>query len=77
MGNCIAGGNPEDREARSRSTAIDRQLREDRKEYENTIKILLLGESVFKLSTQYSYVRTAIYINTCSLFITLCAVHIM
>lgn len=43
MGNCIAGGNPEDREARSRSTAIDRQLREDRKEYENTIKILLLG----------------------------------
>lgn len=62
MGNCIAGGNPEDREARSRSTAIDRQLREDRKEYENTIKILLLGESVFKLSTQHSYVQTAIYI---------------
>ena len=50
MGNCVPGGNPEDREARSRSTAIDRQLREDRKEYENTIKILLLGKSVFNQS---------------------------
>lgn len=47
MGNCVGGGiNPEDREAKSRSSAIDRQLREDRKEYENTIKILLLGKSV-------------------------------
>jgi hypothetical protein len=48
MGNCVGGGgNPEDREARSRSSAIDRQIREDRKDFENTIKILLLGKSVF------------------------------
>lgn len=34
---------PEEREAKQRSAAIDRQLRSDLKEYENTIKILLLG----------------------------------
>ncbi len=49
MGNCVGAANPEDREAKSRSSAIDRQLREDRKEYENTIKILLLGESLSAL----------------------------
>ena len=59
MGNCVPGGNPEDREARSRSTAIDRQLREDRKEYENTIKILLLGKSVFSQSIR-SFVNSYI-----------------
>ena len=46
MGNCVGAASPEDREAKSRSSAIDRQLREDKKEYENTIKILLLGKSV-------------------------------
>ena len=51
MGNCVGAGSPEDREAKSRSSAIDRQLREDRKEYENTIKILLLGKSVFNQSS--------------------------
>ena len=35
---------PEEREAKQRSAAIDRQLRSDLKEYENTIKILLLGK---------------------------------
>ena len=34
---------PEEREAKQRSAVIDRQLRSDLKEYENTIKILLLG----------------------------------
>ena len=46
MGNCVGAATPEDREAKTRSSAIDRQLRDDRKEYENTIKILLLGKSV-------------------------------
>ena len=35
---------PEEREAKSRSAAIDRQLRHDARDYENTVKILLLGE---------------------------------
>ena len=35
---------PDEREAKQRSAAIDRQLRTDQREYENTIKILLLGE---------------------------------
>ena len=39
----MSGGTPEEREAKQRSAAIDRQLRSDLKEYENTIKILLLG----------------------------------
>ena len=38
---------PEEREAKQRSAAIDRQLRSDQREYENTIKILLLGELTF------------------------------
>ncbi len=32
-----------DREAREKSNLIDKQLRQSAKEYENTIKILLLG----------------------------------
>ena len=43
MGGCISPQTPEEREARSRSSAIDRNLRQDAKEFENTIKILLLG----------------------------------
>lgn len=43
MGNCVAV-NPEELEQKQRSAAIERQLRADQKEYENTIKILLLGE---------------------------------
>ena len=35
---------PEEREAKTRSSAIDRQLRHDARHYENTIKILLLGK---------------------------------
>lgn len=34
---------PEEREAKNRSSAIDRQLRHDARDYENTVKILLLG----------------------------------
>ena len=45
MGGCVSA-TPEERDARSRSSAIDRQLRHDAKDYENTIKILLLGELV-------------------------------
>ena len=44
MGNCVGAGTPEERDAKSRSSAIDRQLRHDQKDYENTIKILLLGK---------------------------------
>ncbi len=36
---------PEEREAQRKSSAIDRQLRTDAKDFENTIKILLLGKS--------------------------------
>ena len=42
MGGCVSQ-TPEEREAKSRSSAIDRDLRQDAKEFENTIKILLLG----------------------------------
>lgn len=42
MGGCMSVP-PEEREAKQRSAAIDRQLRNDQREYENTIKILLLG----------------------------------
>lgn len=34
---------PEEREAKQRNAAIEQQLRKDAREYENTIKILLLG----------------------------------
>lgn len=43
MGGCVST-TPEEREAKTRSSAIDRQLRHDARDYENTIKILLLGE---------------------------------
>jgi len=43
MGGCVSA-TPEEREAKLRSAAIDRQLRTDLREYENTIKILLLGK---------------------------------
>ena len=33
-----------EREAKQRSAQIDRELRQSAKEYENTIKILLLGK---------------------------------
>ena len=46
MGGCISATTPEEREAKSRSSAIDRNLRQDAKEFENTIKILLLGNVV-------------------------------
>lgn len=42
MGGCVSQ-TPEEREARNRSSAIDRNLRQDAKEFGNTIKILLLG----------------------------------
>lgn len=43
MGGCVSA-TPEERDAKAKSSAIDRQLRADAKDYENTIKILLLGE---------------------------------
>jgi hypothetical protein len=43
MGGCVSLS-PEEAEQKRQSEAIDRKLRVDLKEYENTIKILLLGE---------------------------------
>ena len=37
---------PEEREAKQRSAIIDREIRQAAKDYENTIKILLLGKSL-------------------------------
>jgi guanine nucleotide-binding protein subunit alpha len=42
MGGCVSA-TPEEREAKTRSSVIERQLRRDARDYENTIKILLLG----------------------------------
>lgn len=41
MGNCVS--NSEDREAKARSDAIDRQIEEDQKKFKKECKILLLG----------------------------------
>ena len=43
MGGCVSS-TPEERDAKVRNAAIERQLRHDARDYENTIKILLLGE---------------------------------
>lgn len=43
MGGC-ASTTIEEREAKSRSAGIDKELRVAAREYENTIKILLLGK---------------------------------
>eukprot|EP00731_Ephydatia_muelleri_P006074 Em0003g322a len=43
MGNCMAEMTPEEREARDRSSAIERQLRSEKKDFNRTLKILLLG----------------------------------
>ena len=45
MGGCVSLS-PEEQQQKNRSVAIDRQLRSDLKEFENTIKILLLGMQV-------------------------------
>lgn len=66
MGNCVGAGSPEDREAKSRSSAIDRQLREDRKEYENTIKILLLGKSLLSQCVLFKWLASVLR-TTCTL----------
>lgn len=44
MGNCGGGITPEERQARQKSSDIDKQIRRDEKVFSNTIKILLLGE---------------------------------
>lgn len=36
--------NPEDREAMKQNASIDKMLRMDKKNYDRTVKILLLGE---------------------------------
>lgn len=43
MGGCLSNVPPEEAEQKRKSDAIDRKLRVDLKDYENTIKILLLG----------------------------------
>ena len=45
MGGCVSA-TPDERDAKAKSSAIDRQLRHDAKDYENTIKILLLGKLI-------------------------------
>lgn len=50
MGGCFSGTTPEEREAKQRSAIIDRELRVAAKDYENTIKILLLGKYLFKFT---------------------------
>ena len=45
MGNCMAEMTPEEREARDRSSAIERQLRSEKKDFNRTLKILLLGKA--------------------------------
>ena len=44
MGNCNGGNTPDERQARQKSSDIDKQIRRDEKIFSNTIKILLLGE---------------------------------
>ena len=44
MGGCLSNVPPEEAEQKRKSDAIDRKLRVDLKDYENTIKILLLGQ---------------------------------
>ena len=46
MGNCVGDMTPEEIEARDRSTAISRQLKAERRDFANTLKILLLGKIV-------------------------------
>lgn len=60
MGSCVSQ-TPEEREAKSRSSAIDRNLRQDAKEFENTIKILLLGMSfeLFMNSVMFAVITGA------------------
>lgn len=43
MGGCVSLS-PEEAEQKRQSESIDKRLRSDLKEFENTIKILLLGE---------------------------------
>ena len=45
MGNCMSVS-AEEREQKQRNTEIERDLRKAAKEYENTVKILLLGKWV-------------------------------
>ena len=61
----------DEKEAKQRSAAIDRQLRQSAKEYENTIKILLLGDS-YSLYVHISYAFMYMFcMFTCTCFICL------
>lgn len=46
MGGCVSVS-PEEKEARDRNAVIERELRAAKNEYENTIKILLLGKYIY------------------------------
>ncbi len=54
MGGCVSVATPEERDAQRQSSAIDRQLRNDAKDFENTIKILLLGKCDHSVSVLFS-----------------------
>ena len=51
MGNCVAETTPEEREARQRSRDIERQIKMERRDFDNTLKILLLGKAACCMGT--------------------------
>lgn len=55
---------PEEREAKQRSAIIDREIRQAAKDYENTIKILLLGKSLIVLAIRLLF-RTTLKFCAC------------
>ena len=46
MGNCGGGLTQDEREAKQKSSNIDRQIKKDEKVFAKTIKILLLGSLI-------------------------------
>ena len=64
MGGCVSV-TPEEREAKQRSAIIDREIRQAAKDYENTIKILLLGKSLISLATRFLFGTTFEVVCVC------------
>ena len=56
MGNCVSAP-AEEREAKMRSSMIDKELRSAARDYGNTIKILLLGKPRLLLFCSVTYRR--------------------
>ena len=64
MGECLS--TPEERQAKLQSAAIDRQLRADSKEYENTVKILVLGRCYLVRKGWFAEFKVAKMLCVCS-----------